>query len=201
MGPMTESTPRRPRRRWIVAASLVGGLVVLGVVGELVLRGLIDDRIEGTAANLPAGVTVARDDTPALWQLATGLATLRVDVSPEALTDTARTATDLPGLEVAPQSGNLVAQVPLSIAGNKQTVDVLLSVAAEGGRAVLRADTVRFAGLSLPVAALADQLGITQLDRLADGVAFPEGESQVAISSARATEEGLELGAEVAMWG
>jgi hypothetical protein len=179
---------------------MVGGLVVLGVVGELVLRGLIDDRIKGTASNLPSGVSVARDDTPALWQLATGQATLRVDVSPEALTDTARTATDLPGLEVASQSGNLVAQVPLSIAGNEQTVDVLLSVAAEGGRAVLRADTVRFSGLSLPVATLADQLGITQLDQLADGVTFPEGESQVAISSARATEDGLELGAEVAIW-
>jgi hypothetical protein len=198
---MTESTPRRPRRRWIVVtASVVGVLVVLGVVGEFVLRGLIDDRIEGTASNLPPGVTVARDDTPALWQLATGRATLQVDVSPEALTDTARTATDLPGLEVTPEAGDLVAQVPLSIAGNEQTVDVLLSVAAEGGRAVLRADTVRFAGLSLPVATLADQLGVTQLDQLADGVAFPEGESQVAISSARATEDGLELGAEVAMW-
>jgi hypothetical protein len=200
-GPMTESTPRRPRRRWIVAvASVVGGLVVLGGVGEVVLRGIIDDRIENTASDLPPGVSVARDDTPALWQVATGQATLRVDVTPEALTDTARTATDLPELEVTPQSGSLVAQVPLPVGGTEETVDVLLSVAAEGGRAVLRAESVRFAGLSLPVAALADQLGITQLDRLADGVTFPEGESQVAISSARATEDGLELGAEVAMW-
>jgi hypothetical protein len=198
---MTESTPRRPRRWIVVTASVVGGLVVLGVAAELVLRGLIDSRIESTAADLPAGVSVARDDTPALWQVATGQATLRVDVTPEALTDTARTATDLPSLEVTPQSGGLVAQVPLSIAGNEQTVDVLLSVAAEGGRAVLRADTVEFAGLSLPVATLADQLGNAQLNQLADGVEFPEGESQVAISSARATEDGLELGAEVAMWG
>lgn len=183
-----------------MTASVVGGVVVLGVAGELVLRSLIDSRIEDTASSLPPGVTVARDDTPALWQIATGQATLRVDVSPEALTDTARTATDLPGLEVTPQSGNLVAQIPLPVAGNQETVDVLLSVAAEGGRAVLRADTVRFAGLSLPVAVVADQLGITELDQLADGVTFPEGRSQVAISSARATEDGLELGAEVAMW-
>jgi hypothetical protein len=31
-------------------------------------------------------------------------------------------------------------------------------------------------------------------------VAFPEGQDDVAISSARATDDGLELGAEVAMW-
>jgi hypothetical protein len=198
---MTDSTPRPARRRWIVVtASVVGVLVVLGVVGEFVLRGLIDDRIEDTASDLPPGVTVTRDDTPALWQVATGQATLRVDVSPEALTDTARTATDLPGLEVTPQSGNLVAQIPLPVGGNQETVDVLLTVTAEGGRAVLRADTVQVGGLSLPVAALADQLGINQLDQLAEGVTFPEGESQVAISSARTTEDGLELGAEVAMW-
>lgn len=183
-----------------MTASVVGGLVVLGVAAELVLRGLIDSRIEDTASSLPTGVTVTRDDTPALWQVATGQATLRVDVTPEALTDTARTATDLPELEVTPRSGNLVAHIPLAIGGTEETVDVLLTVAAEGGRAVLRADTVQFAGLSLPVAAVADQLGITELDQLAEGVTFPEDESQVAISSARATEDGLELGAEVAMW-
>ena len=77
---------------------------------------------------------------------------------------------------------------------------VRLSVAAEGGRAVLRADTVELGGLTLPVATLADQLGDTQLGRLAEGVTLPEGESRVVISSARATEDGLELGAEVAMW-
>ncbi len=202
MEPMTRSTPRRPRRRWIiVAASVVGGLVLLGVVGEVVLRGVIDSRIEAAAAELPAGVTVTRDDTPALWQVATGQATVRVDVSPEALTDTARSLTQLHGLQVASEAGGLVAQVPLSIAGREQNVDVLLSVVAEGGQAVLRADTVRLAGITLPMAAVADQLGNAQLDRLVDGVAFPDGESQVAISSARATEEGLELGAEVAMWG
>ena len=199
---MTRSTPRRPRRRWIIAAaSVVGGLVLLGVVGEVVLRGLIDSRIEAAAAELPAGVTVTQDDTPALWQVATGQATVRVDVSPEALTDTARSVTQLQELQVASESGGLVAQVPLSIAGREQTVDVLLSVVAEGGQAVLRADTVRLAGITLPMAAVADQLGNAQLDRLVDGVAFPEGQSQVAISSARATSAGLELGAEIAMWG
>ncbi|MDR7381864.1 hypothetical protein [Promicromonospora iranensis] len=198
---MTRSTPHRPRRRWIIAtASVIGGLVVLGVAGELVLRGIIDDQIETTESELPAGVTVERDDTPALWQVATGQATVSVRVSPEALTDTARTATDLPELQVAVESGNLVAQVPLSIAGNEQTVDVLLSVAAEGGQAVLRADTVQFAGLSLPVAVLADQLDNADLDRLAEGVAFPEGQDDVTISSARTTDDGLELGAEVTMW-
>jgi hypothetical protein len=197
---MTDPTRRRPHR-WIIAvASVVGGLVVLGVVAELVLRGLIDSRIETATEDLPPGVSVARDDTPALWQVATGQATLRIEVTPEALTDTARTATDLPELEVATRSGGLVAQVPLSVAGNEQTVDVLLTVTAEGGRAVLRADTVRFAGISLPVTTLADQLGNPQLNQLADGVEFPEGESQVAISSVRATESGLDLGAEVAMW-
>ncbi len=201
MVPMTRSTPHRPRRRWIVAiASVVGGLVVLGVAGELVLRGIIDDRIAATEADLPPGVTVTRDDTPALWQVATGRATVSVRVSPEALTDTARSTTDLPELEVAAESGNLVAQVPLSIAGNEQTVDVLLSVAAEGGQAVLRADTVRFGGLTLPVSVLADQLDNPDLDRLAEGVTFPEGQDDVTISSARATDDGLELGAEVTMW-
>ena len=201
MVPMTRTTPHRPRRRWIIAtASVVGGLVVLGVAAELVLRGIIDDRIASAEADLPAGVTVARDDTPALWQVATGQATVSVRVSPEALTDTARTATDLPELQVAAEAGDLVARVPLSIAGSEQTVDVLLSVAAEGGQAVLRADTVRFAGLTLPVATLTEQLGNAQLDRLVEGVVFPEGQDQVAISSARATDDGLELGAEVAMW-
>lgn len=199
MGPMTETSRRRPRR-WITAVAVVGVLVGLGVAAEVVLRGLIDSRIASAAADLPPGVSVTRDDTPALWQVATGQATLRVDVTPEALTDTARTATDLPELELTPRSDGLVAHVPLSVAGNEQTVDVLLSVAAEGGRAVLRADTVQFAGLSLPVATLADQLGNAQLSQLAEGMEFPEGESPVAISSARATEDGLELGAEVAMW-
>ena len=179
---------------------MVGGLVVLGVVGELVLRGVIDDRIETATTDLPPGMSVARDDTPALWQVATGRATLRVEVTPEALTDAARTATDLPELELAPASDGLVARLPLSIAGGEQTADVLLSVTAEDGQAVLRADTVEVGGLSLPVATLADQLGDSQLDQLAEGVAFPEGEDQVAISSAQATEDGLELGAEVAMW-
>jgi hypothetical protein len=202
---MTPSTPHRPRRRWIIATvAVVGGLGVLGVAGELVLRGIIDDRIDSAAADLPAGVTVTRDDTPALWQVATGQATVSVQVSPEALTDTARSATDLPELRVAAESGDLVAQVPLSIAGSEQTVDVLLSVAAEGGQAVLRAETVRFAGLTLPVATLAGQLDNPQLNRLVEGVAFPEGQDQgldqVAISSAHATDDGLELGAEVAMW-
>lgn len=205
MVPMTQSSPHRLRRRWIVAtASVVGVLVVLGVAGELVLRGIIDDRIATAESDLPAGVTVERDGAPALWQVATGQATVSVRVSPEALTDTARTAVDLPGLQVAAEAGDLVAQVPLSIAGSEQTVDVLLTVAAEGGQAVLRADTVRFAGLTLPVAALAEQLGNAELDRLVEGVAFPEehgqGQGQVAISSARATDDGLELGAEVAMW-
>jgi hypothetical protein len=79
---------------------------------------------------------------------------------------------------------------------------VLLSVAAEGGQAVLRADTVRLGGLTMPVATLAEQLGNDQLDRLVEGVAFPEGQDmqQVEISSARITDDGLELGAEVAMW-
>jgi hypothetical protein len=202
---MTPSTPHRPRRRWIIATvAVVGGLGVLGVAGELVLRGIIDDRIDSAATDLPAGVTVTRDDTPALWQVATGQATVSVQVSPEALTDTARSATDLPELRVAAESGDLVAQVPLSIAGSEQTVDVLLSVAAEGGQAVLRAETVRFAGLTLPVATLAGQLDNPQLNRLVEGVAFPEGQDQgldqVAISSAHATDDGLELGAEVAMW-
>ncbi|WP_460889650.1 hypothetical protein [Promicromonospora xylanilytica] len=198
---MTESAPRRPRHRWIVAvASVVGGLVVLGVLGELALRYVIDDRIESAAAELPPGMSVARDDTPALWQLATGRATLRVEVPAQALSDAAREATDLPDLEVEPAAGGLVARLPLPAAGGEQTVDVLLSVVAEGGRAVLRADSVELGGLTLPVATLADQLGITELDQLAEGVAFPEGESPVAISSAQATEEGLELGAEVAMW-
>jgi hypothetical protein len=179
---------------------VVGGLVVLGVVGELVLRSVIDDRIEGAASELPPGMSVARDDTPALWQVATGRATLRVDVPAQALGDAAREATELPGLEVSTASDGLVAQVPLSVAGSEQTVDVLLSVAAEGGRAVLRADSVQLGGLTLPVDTLAEQLGDTQLDQLADGVEFPQGESPVAISSAQATEEGLELGAEVAMW-
>lgn len=201
MVPMTESAPRRPRRRWIVTlVSVVGGLAVLGVLGELALRYVIDDRIESAAAELPPGMSVARDDTPALWQLATGRATLRVEVPAQALSDAAREATDLPDLEVAPASGGLVARLPLPGAGGEQTVDVLLSVAAEGGRAVLRADSVELGGLTLPVATLADQLGITELDRLTEGVTFPEGESPVAISSAQATTEGLELGAEVAMW-
>jgi len=196
---MTENPPRR--RRWIVVtASVVGGLVVLGVAAELLLRGVIDDRIESSTADLPSGVSVTRDDTPALWQMATGRATLHVDVTPDALTDTARAATDLRTLEVTPRSDGLVAQVPLSVAGNEQTVEVLLSVAAEGGRAVLRADTVQFAGLSLPVATVAEQLGIDQLEQLADGVEFPEDESQITISSVRTTEDGLELGAELTMW-
>ncbi|MFD2025857.1 hypothetical protein [Promicromonospora aerolata] len=198
---MTSSTPRRPRRRWITAVvSVVGVLVVLGVAGELVLRSVIDDRIETATTDLPPGMSVARDDTPALWQVATGRATLRVEVTPEALTDAARTATDLPELELTPASDGLVARLPLSIAGGEQTADVLLSVTAEAGQAVLRADTVEVGGLSLPVATLADQLGDSQLNQLAEGVAFPEGEDQVAISSAQATEDGLELGAEVAMW-
>lgn len=198
---MTESAPRRPRRRWIVAvASVVGGLVVLGVIGELVLRAVVDDRIESAAAELPPGVAVTRGDTPALWQLATGQAVLRVEVPAEALNDAAREATDLPGLEVAPASGGLVARLPLPGAGGEQTVDLLLSVAAEDGQAVVRADSVELGGLTLPVATLAEQLGITELDQLAEGVRFPEGASPVAISSARATGDGLELGAEVAMW-
>ena len=200
---MTRTTSYRPRHRWIIAIiSVIGGLAVLGVAGELVLRGIIDDRIASAEADLPAGVTVTRDDTPALWQVATGEATVSVRVSPEALTDTARTATDLPELEVVSEAGTLVARLPLSIAGSEQTVDVLLSVTAEGGQAVLRADTVRLGGLTLPVATLAEQLGNAQLDRLVEGVAFPEGEdrNQVAISSARTTDDGLELGAEVAMW-
>lgn len=181
-------------------ASVVGGLVVLGVIGELVLRAVVDDRIESAAAELPPGVAVTRGDTPALWQLATGQAVLRVEVPAEALNDAAREATDLPGLEVAPASGGLVARLPLPGAGGEQTVDLLLSVAAEDGQAVVRADSVELGGLTLPVATLAEQLGITQLDRLTEGVRFPEGESPVAISSARATGDGLELGAEVAMW-
>lgn len=198
---MTESAARRPRRRWIVAvASVVGGLVVLGVIGELVLRAVVDDRIESAAAELPPGVAVTRGDTPALWQLATGQAVLRVEVPAEALNDAAREATDLPGLEVAPASGGLVARLPLPGAGGEQTVDLLLSVAAEDGQAVVRADSVELGGLTLPVATLAEQLGITELDQLAEGVRFPEGASPVAISSARATGDGLELGAEVAMW-
>lgn len=203
MVPMTRTTSYRPRHRWIIATvSVVGVLAVLGVAGELVLRGIIDDRIASAEADLPAGVTVTRDDTPALWQVATGEATVSVRVSPEALTDTARTATDLPELQVTSEAGDLVARLPLSIAGSEQTVDALLSVAAEGGQAVLRADTVRLGGLSMPVATLAEQLGNDQLDRLVEGVAFPEGadRQQVAISSARTTDAGLELGAEVAMW-
>lgn len=199
---MTQSAPPRPRRhRWIIATvTVVGVLAVLGAVGEVALRATIDDRIAASTADLPEGVTVTRDDTPALWQVATGQATLRVDVAPEALTDMARSATELPELQVAAESGALVAQVPLPISGSTQTVDLLLDVAAEGGQAVVRADTVRFGGLSLPVSAVADQLGNPQLNRLVEGVAFPEGESQVAISSAQATEDGLELGAEVAIW-
>lgn len=201
MFPMTQSAPARPRRRWIVVtASVVGGLVVLGVVGELVLRGLIDDRIDAAAADLPPGMSVTRDSTPALWQVATGQATVRVDVSAEALTETARSATDLPELQVASGADGLVAQVPLSVAGQEQTVEVLLSVTAEDGQALLRADSVRFAGLTLPVSAVAEQLGNDQLDRLVEGVAYPEDESRIAISSARATSDGLELGAQVAMW-
>lgn len=194
------SAPRRPRR-WIVAVvSVIGVLVVLGVVGEVVLRGMIDDRIAAAEADLPDGVTVERDDTLALVQLATGRATLRAEVSPAALTDMARSATDLPNLQVTPQSGNLVAQVPFSIAGSEQNVDVLLSVAAENGRAVLRAESVELAGISLPLATVADQLGNDQLDQLVEGVAFPEDETDVTISSAVATDTGLELGAEVAIW-
>lgn len=180
---------------------MVGGLLVLGAVGEVVLRGVVDDRIEAVAADLPTGVTVTRDGAPALWQVATGQAALRVAVSPGALTETARSVTDLPGLRVAPEDGGLVAQMPLSVAGSEQTVDVLLSVAEENGQAVLRADTVRFAGLSLPMATVADQLGDERLDRLAEGVTFPERGSQVTVSSVQATEDGLELGAEVALRG
>ncbi|WP_369371663.1 hypothetical protein AB1046_23355 [Promicromonospora sp. Populi] len=199
---MTQSAPARPRRRWIVVtASVVGGLVVLGVVAEFALRGVIDDRLETTAASLPAGVTMTRDSTPALWQVATGQAAVRLDVSSEALTETARSAADLPGLQVASGADGLVAQVPLSLAGQEQTVDVLLSVTAEDGKAMLRADTVQFAGLSLPVATVAEQLGNDQLDRLVDGVAYPEEENGVVISSAQTTGDGLELGAEVPMWG
>ncbi|WP_020018135.1 hypothetical protein [Promicromonospora sukumoe] len=195
------SAPRRPRRRWIVVlVSVVAVLVALGVAAEVLLRGVIDDRIAAAEADLPAGVTVERDDTPALVQLATGRATVRAEVSPEALTDMARTATELPELQVAPQSGGLVAQVPLSIAGSEQNVDVSLSVTAENGRAVLRAESVEFAGISLPLAAVADQLGNDQLNQLVEGVAFPEDETEVTISSARATQNGLELGAEVAIW-
>ncbi|MFI6423595.1 hypothetical protein [Promicromonospora sp. NPDC050880] len=198
---MTQSAPARPHRRWIiVTVSVVGVLAVLGVVGELALRATIDDRIAASTADLPEGVTVTRDDTPALWQVATGQATLLVDVAPEALTDMARSATELPELRVAAESGALVAQVPLPISGTTRTVDLLLDVSAEGGQAVVRADTVRFAGLSLPVAAVAEQLGSAELDRLVEGVAFPEDGNQLAISSARATEHGLELAAEVAMW-
>ena len=198
---MTRSTPRRPRR-WIVAlTSVVGVLVVLGVVGEVVLRGIIDDRIERTAADLPAGISVERDDTLALWQVATGRAKLRVGVTPEAITEAARDSTDLQELEVAPDPGGLVAQLPLTIAGNTQNVDVLLSVAAEGGKAVVRADSARVAGITLALTAVAGQLDNPDLNRLVEGVAFPEGESPVAISSARATNDGLELGAEVVLWG
>ena len=201
MVPMTQSAPRRPRRRWTVAVvSVVGGLVVLGVAGELVLRYIIDDRIESAAADLPPGMAVTRDDTPALWQVATGRATLRVEVPAQVLGDAAREATDLPDMEVTSASDGLVARMPLSVAGSEQTVDVLLSVAAEGGRAVLRAVSVQLGGLTLPVDTLAEQLDVAELDQLVEGVEFPEGESPVEISSARATEEGLELGAEVAMW-
>lgn len=195
------SAPRRPRHRWIVVlVSVVAVLVALGVAAEVLLRGVIDDRIEAAEADLPAGVTVERDDTPALVQLATGRATVRAEVSPEALTDMARSATELSELQVTPQSGGLVAQVPLSIAGSEQNVDVALSVVAENGRAVLRAETVEFAGISLPLAAVADQLGNDQLNQLVEGVAFPEDETEVTVSSARATQNGLELGAEVAIW-
>lgn len=201
MAPMTRTTPRRRRNRPFVAAvAVVGVLVGLGVAAELVLRGLIDDRIASETANLPAGVSVTRDDTLALWQVATGRATLRAEVTPAGLTGIARTATDLQELEVTSETGDLVAQVPLAIAGEEQTVDVLLSVAAEGGRAVLRADTVQLAGLTLPVSTLAEQLGDTPLDGLAEGVAFPEGESEVSVTSADVTDDGLELGAEVAIW-
>ncbi|GAB4086666.1 hypothetical protein GCM10028784_32960 [Myceligenerans cantabricum] len=176
------------------------GLVALAVVGELALRSVIDDRIEAAAADMPAGVTVTRDETPALWQVATGQARLRVEVSPEAMTDLARSATELEELQVTSEQGRLVAQVPLPVGGQEQTVDLLLSVAAEDDRAVLRADTVRFGGLSLPLAELAGMIDNPRLDRLSDGVTFPQDEGRVAISSARATADGLELGAEVAIW-
>ena len=203
MVPMTRTTSYRPRHRWIIAiVSVVGVLAVLGVVGELVVRGVVDAGSGRGVSVVRAGVTVTRDDTPALWQVATGQATVSVRVSPEALTDTARTATDLPDLQVTSEEGELVARLPLSIAGSEQTVDVLLSVAAEDGQAVLRAETVQLGGLSMPVDTLAEQLGNDQLDRLVEGVAFPEGQDrqQVAISSVRTTDDGLELGAEVAMW-
>lgn len=193
--------PARRRRRGLVILLVALGVVVLLVVAaEVLLRGLIDDRLRSAEADLPEGVSVERDGTPALWQVARGHAALRVDVAPEALTDMARDATELPGLEVEAESGTLVAQVPLPVQGSTRTVDLLLDVAAEGGRAVVRADTVRFAGLSLPVATVAQQLGSEDLGRLAEGVAFPEGESDLAISSARTTPAGLELGAQVAMW-
>jgi hypothetical protein len=196
-----QSPSRRPRRRWfggLLSVLLV--LAVLGVVGEVLLRGVIDDRIAAAEADLPAGVTVERDDTLALVQVATGRATLRAEVSPEALTELARSAAELPELEVTPQSGNLVAQIPLSIAGSEQNVDVLLSVAAENGKAVLRADTVEFAGISLPLDSVAEQLGNEQLNQLVEGVAFPEDASEVTITSTRATDAGLVLGAEVKIW-
>jgi regulator of protease activity HflC (stomatin/prohibitin superfamily) len=177
----------------------LGGLVALGVIGEYVLRGVIDDRIENGAADLPSGVTVTQDRTPALWQVTVGQTRLRIDVPPEALTASARSATGIQELNVVAEQGNLVAQMPLPLAGGERTADILLSVAAEDGQVLLRADTVRIAGLNLPVAALAERLDNPQLDRLADGVTFPEGEGKLMITSARATANGLELEAEVAM--
>lgn len=198
--PPPQGPARRPRRI-IATASVLGALALLGIAGELALRGLIDDRIELAAADLPTGVSVERDSTPALLQLATGRVGVQVEVSAQALTDQARSAAQLPGLLVVPEPHGLVAQVPLSIAGSEQTAQLQLSVAAQGGHAILRADTVQLAGLTLPVAAVAEQLGNDQLDRLVDGVPFPVGGSRVAVSSARATDEGLELAAEVAIWG
>ncbi|MFI8524763.1 hypothetical protein ACIGB8_09970 [Promicromonospora sukumoe] len=196
-----QSPPRRPRRRWIGGLlSVLIVLAVLGVVGEVLLRGVIDDRIAAAEADLPAGVTVERDDTLALVQVATGRATLRAEASPEALTELARSSTELPELQVTTQSGSLVAQIPLSIAGSEQNVDVLLSVAAENGKAVLRADSVEFAGISLPLDTVAEQLSNEQLNQLVEGVAFPEDASEVTISSVRTTDAGLVLGAEVKIW-
>src|SRR5690606_32753420 len=101
-------TARRRRRGPVIALVALGVVVLLVVAAEVLLRGLIDDRLRAAEADLPAGVSVERDDTPALWQVATGHARLRVDVAPDALTDLARDATQLPDLEVEAESGTLV---------------------------------------------------------------------------------------------
>ncbi|RWR18169.1 hypothetical protein D8Y23_10175 [Microbacterium enclense] len=155
----------------ISLGSVLVVVVTVAIVGEITVRGRIDDRLGALSEHVP-GVHATSAGGFALWSLATGNVEMDVALDDAAVANVleCRTGKDV---EVATSADGIAVQTALDLRGRSVPARATFVADSRDGEWVLTAESVDVGGFPLPPSAVGRLLGDRAPEWLSAGFPLP----------------------------